>query len=313
MVGRAAARRFLPRHRAARPAAACSPGADTRQVSGTPPCFTSAMAACSTSLSIPRFGENGIDLPVLSSRARRSASAVNVHPRPVRRRERDARPPAGDLRGQHRPASPRLLGGRLALTGDGYLFLSLGDRWDRERAGSVRHRRAASSASRPTGRCRTTIPSSPRAGRTARDLELRSPQPARSRLRSRRPASYGPTSTGRRAATSSISSSPAATTAGRSPPSASTIPAARSPSTAKQPGTELPVHYWVPFSIAPSSLARRDPARHHRNLDRRAGRRDGGATQPRRQLRAHRAASVPAPARPRPRCAYRCERRRSMF
>lgn len=31
-------------------------------------------------------------------------------------------------------ANPELLGGRLALSGDGFLFLSLGDRWDRDRA-----------------------------------------------------------------------------------------------------------------------------------------------------------------------------------
>jgi glucose/arabinose dehydrogenase len=30
--------------------------------------------------------------------------------------------------------SPELLGGRLALTGDGYLFLSLGDRWESDKA-----------------------------------------------------------------------------------------------------------------------------------------------------------------------------------
>ena len=53
----------------------------------------------------------------------------------------------------------------------------------------------------------------------------------------------------------------------------------------------------------------RDPAGHHRNLGRHAGRRDGGAAQPRRQLRAARAAPVAAPAWPHPRRAHRSERR----
>ena len=68
-------------------------------------------------------------------------------------------------------------------------------------------------------------------------------------------ASSGPTSMGRKAATSSISFSAAGTTAGRSQRYGVDYSGRPIAINSEEPGTELPIRYWVPFSIAPSSLS----------------------------------------------------------
>jgi glucose/arabinose dehydrogenase len=80
-------------------------------------------------------------------------------------------------------ASLELLGGRLALTRDGYLFLSLGDRWERDKAQDLSGT-AGTNHQNPHRRNHPRRQSLPlQGGRAARDLELWPPQPARPRLR----------------------------------------------------------------------------------------------------------------------------------
>jgi hypothetical protein len=127
---------------------------------------------------------------------------------------------------------PELLGGRIALTGDGYLFLSLGDRWDAAKAQDLSGTagtivRIRSDGSIPEDNpFRTVEGRARRSGATA--IAIRRGLPS---TRSR--ASSGPTSMARKAATSSISFTGAGITAGRSQRSGSTIPVARSRSTAR--------------------------------------------------------------------------------
>lgn len=79
---------------------------------------------------------------------------------------------------------PEQIGGRIALTGDGYLFIALGDRWDGARARPVRYRGLDRAHQDRRHRARRQ---SLQAGnrRAAGDLELWSSQSARPRLRSR--------------------------------------------------------------------------------------------------------------------------------
>jgi len=94
------------------------------------------------------------------------------------------------------------IGGRLALTGDGYLFLSLGDRWQPWRAQELSKTAGSIIRIKTEAQCRRTILSSecgtpgPRSGAMGIAIRRVSPMIAP-------PASYGPTSTGRKAATSS--------------------------------------------------------------------------------------------------------------
>jgi aldose sugar dehydrogenase len=150
-------------------------------------------------------------------------------------------------------AKPELLGGRLALTGDGYLFLSLGDRWDGAKAQDLSDTAGTIIRIRTDG----TVPDdNPFRFREGARPEIwsyghRNPQGlafdrATGQLWSdehgpqggdelnliRRGGNYGwPIATfgvdysGRGIAVNS-----------------------------EQPGTELPVHYWVPISIAPTGL-----------------------------------------------------------
>jgi glucose/arabinose dehydrogenase len=98
---------------------------------------------------------------------------------------------------------PEQIGGRLALTGDGYLFISLGDRWEGQRAQDL------SDTAGSIVRIKTD-------GSIPDDNPFRNTQGARPEIwsyghRNRKaspstapPASSGPTSTGRKAATSLI-------------------------------------------------------------------------------------------------------------
>jgi glucose/arabinose dehydrogenase len=149
---------------------------------------------------------------------------------------------------------PELIGGGLALTGDGYLFIALGDRWDGARAQDLSDTAGSIVRIRTDGR----VPvDNPFVGVDGARPEIwsfghRNPQglafdPATGQLWSDehgpqggdelnlivRGGNYGwPVATfgvdyqGHGIAINST-----------------------------QPGTELPVHYWMPLSIAPSSLA----------------------------------------------------------
>ncbi len=176
------------------------PGADTHQVSGTPPVLYMGHGGLLDVALDPAFADNGI-VYLSFLQGEETASTVKV----LR-----ARFDAESERLVHQQVifegtpgpRPEMLGGRLALTGDGYLFLTLGDRWDRDRAQDLSDTAAASSASRPTGRFPTTIRSAAipahgrRSGATAIAIRKASPSIAP-------PASSGRTSTDRKAATSS--------------------------------------------------------------------------------------------------------------
>jgi hypothetical protein len=124
-------------------------------------------------------------------------------------------------------AKPEQLGGRIALTPDGYLFLTLGDRWAGDPAQDLTQDEALSSAFASTARFRMTIHS---AGCSARGLRSGATGTAtRKALPSMRPGkSYGPTSMARKAATSSILSCLGMTMAGRPSRMAPTIRGGRS-------------------------------------------------------------------------------------
>jgi glucose/arabinose dehydrogenase len=228
------------------------PGADTHQVSGTPPVLYMGHGGLLDVAVDPAFADNGI-VYLSFLQGEESASTVKV----LR-----ARFDAESERLVHQQVifegtpgpSPEMLGGRLALTGDGYLFLSLGDRWDRDRAQDLSDTAGSIIRIKTDG----SVPDdNPFRGNPSARPEIwsyghRNPQGlafdrATGELWSDEHgpqggdelnlivrggnygwpiASYGVDYSGRSIAVNS-----------------------------EQPGTVLPVQYWVPFSIAPSSLA----------------------------------------------------------
>lgn len=146
------------------------------------------------------------------------------------------------------------IGGRLALTGDGYLFLSLGDRWDGARAQDL------SDTAGSIVRIRTD-------GGIPEDNPFRNTPGARPEI-----WSYGhrnPQGLAFDRATGKLWSDEHGPQGGDElnlirPGANYGWPLATFGTgyqgqalgvNSHQPGTELPVHYWVPISIAPSSLA----------------------------------------------------------
>ncbi len=149
---------------------------------------------------------------------------------------------------------PEQIGGRLALSGDGYLFISLGDRWDPPRAQDLSDTAGSIARIKTDG----TVPhdnpfiATPGARSEIWSYGHRNPQglafdratgqlwsdehgpQGGDELNLVRPggnygwplATFGVDYQGHSIAVNS-----------------------------QQPGTELPVHYWVPLSVAPSSLA----------------------------------------------------------
>ena len=228
------------------------PGADTRQVSGTPPVLYIGHGGLLDIALDPAFGENGI-IYLSFLQGEESASAVKV----LR-----ARFDAENARLVHQQVifegsigpKPEMLGGRLALTGDGYLFLSLGDRWDGERAQDLSDTAGSIIRIKTDGSIPDDNPfvATPGARPEIWSYGHRNPQGlaydrATGQLWS---DEHGPqggdelnlihpgSNYGWPVATFGVDYS------GR--------PIAIN---SEQPGTELPIHYWVPFSIAPSSLA----------------------------------------------------------
>jgi glucose/arabinose dehydrogenase len=149
---------------------------------------------------------------------------------------------------------PEQIGGRLALTGDGYLFISLGDRWDGARAQDLSDTAGSIARIRTDGTVPDDNPfvTEPGARPEIWSYGHRNPQGlaydrATGQLWSdehgpqggdelnliQRGINYGwpmaTFGTGYEGQSLGVNS--------------------------RQPGTELPVHYWVPLSVAPSSLA----------------------------------------------------------
>jgi aldose sugar dehydrogenase len=228
------------------------PGIDMRQVSGTPPVLYRGHGGLLDIALDPEFADNGI-IYLSFLQGEESASTIKV------------------LRAKFDADSERLvhqqvifegtpgpnteqIGGRLALTDDGYLFISLGDRWDAHMAQHLPSTAGSIIRIKTDG----TIPEDnpftlkPRARPEIWSYGHRNPQGlaydrATGQLWSDehgpqggdelnlivRGGNYGwPLATfGSDYSGRSISVN------------------------SRQPGTVLPVHYWVPISIAPSSLA----------------------------------------------------------
>ena len=149
---------------------------------------------------------------------------------------------------------PEQIGGRLALSGDGYLFISLGDRWDGPRAQDLSDTAGSIARIKTDGTVPEDNPfiATPGARPEIWSYGHRNPQglafdratgqlwsdehgpQGGDELNLVRPggnygwplATFGVDYQGHSIAVNS-----------------------------EQPGTELPVHYWVPLSVAPSSLA----------------------------------------------------------
>jgi glucose/arabinose dehydrogenase len=149
---------------------------------------------------------------------------------------------------------PELLGGRIALTGDGYLFLSLGDRWDAAKAQDL------SGTAGTIVRIRSD-------GSIPEDNPFRTVEGARPEI-----WSYGhrnPQGLAIDKVTGELWSDEHGPQGGDElnlihrggnygwPIATFGVDYSGRPIAinSEEPGTELPIRYWVPFSIAPSSLS----------------------------------------------------------
>ena len=228
------------------------PETDTRQVSGTPPVLYQGHGGLLDIALDPDFVDNGI-IYMSFLQGEDSASTVKV----LR-----ARFDAENARLVHQQVifegsagpRPEMLGGRLALTGDGYLFLSLGDRWDGPSAQDLSNTAGSIVRIKTDGSVPKDNPfiATPGARPEIWSYGHRNPQGlafdrATGRLWSDEHGPQGGDEVnlvvrggnyGWPFATFGVDyqGHPIAINS-------------------EQPGTELPVHYWVPFSIAPSSLA----------------------------------------------------------
>ena len=109
------------------------PGSSAREITGVPPVLFSGHSGLLDVSVDPGFGENGIIYlsyvhGTVSSSTIRVLRAKLDEPRSKLKNKQvifESSPPA---------PSPNQLGGRIAVAGDGYLFLTLGDRWEGERA-----------------------------------------------------------------------------------------------------------------------------------------------------------------------------------
>jgi aldose sugar dehydrogenase len=228
------------------------PGTDTRQVSGTPPVLYMGHGGLLDVALDPEFADNGV-IYLSFLQGEDSASTVKV----LR-----AKFDAVTARLVHQQVifesspgpRPEMLGGRLALTGDGYLFLSLGDRWDRPSAQDLSNTAGSIVRIKTDG----TVP---------QDNPFLATPGARPEI-----WSYGhrnPQGLAFDRATGQLWSDEHGPQGGDEvnlvvrgrnygwPVATFGVDYGGHPIAinSEQPGTELPVHYWVPFSIAPSGLA----------------------------------------------------------
>jgi glucose/arabinose dehydrogenase len=228
------------------------PEAETHQVFGTPPVLYTGHGGLLDVAVDPEFGDNGI-IYLSFLQGEESASTVKVM---------RARFDVENERLDHQQVifegslgpRPEMLGGRLALTGDGYLFLSLGDRWDGPRAQDLSDTAGSIVRIRTDGSVPVDNPfvATPEARPEIWSYGHRNPQGlafdrATGQLWSDEHGPQGGDEVnlvvrggnfGWPSATFGVDyqGHPIAINS-------------------EQPGTELPIHYWVPFSIAPSSLA----------------------------------------------------------
>ena len=227
-------------------------GGDTRQVSGTPPVLYMGHGGLLDIALDPEFTDNGV-IYLSFLQGEDSASTVKV----LR-----AKFDAENARLVHQQVifetspgpRPEMLGGRLALTGDGYLFLSLGDRWDGPSAQDLSNTAGSIVRIKTDGTVPQDNPfvATPGARPEIWSYGHRNPQGlvfdrATGQLWSDEHGPQGGDEVnlvvrggnyGWPVATFGVDyqGHPIAINS-------------------EQPGTELPVHYWVPFSIAPSGLA----------------------------------------------------------
>jgi glucose/arabinose dehydrogenase len=104
------------------------PDAGTSQVSGIPPVLYLGHGGLLDVALDPEFAENGI-IYLSFLQGEESASTVKVLRARFDAEQERLIHQQVIFEGSPGPR-PEMLGGRMALTGDGYLFLSLGDRWD---------------------------------------------------------------------------------------------------------------------------------------------------------------------------------------
>ena len=209
VVGRVPARWPDAGHGASRKIARRVPAASSslQPIAGLPEVVATGRAACSTSCCIRASartrscisrttarGHGGVGTELARGEARRPAP-----------RERAGAVPPGSRRGR----SGMHFGGRIVFDRAGYVYLTLGDRGEMQRAQrSRRPRRLGDPPARRRPRAgRQSVRRQGRAG--SRRSSTSGTATSRARRCIRRPACSGPTSTGRRAATRSTSSAPA--------------------------------------------------------------------------------------------------------
>jgi glucose/arabinose dehydrogenase len=228
------------------------PDIDTHLVSGTPPVLYKGHGGLLDVALDPGFADNAI-VYLSFLQGEESASTVKV----LR-----ARFDAENERLDHQQVifegslgpRPEMLGGRLALTGDGYLFLSLGDRWGGPRAQDLADTAGSIIRVKTDGTVPDDNPfvATPGARPEIWSYGHRNPQGlafdrATGELWSDEHGPQGGDELNRIVrggnygwpmATFGVdySGKPIAVNS-------------------EQPGTEPPVHYWLPLSVAPSSLA----------------------------------------------------------
>jgi glucose/arabinose dehydrogenase len=227
-------------------------GGDTRQVTGTPPVLYQGHGGLLDIALDPDFGENGtVYLSFLQGED--SASTVKVLRAVFDADNSRLIHQQVIFEGSPGPR-PEMLGGRLALTGDGYLFLSLGDRWDGPSAQDLSTTAGSIIRIKTDG----TVPD---------DNPFLATPGARPEI-----WSYGhrnPQGLAVDRATGQLWSDEHGPQGGDEvnlvvrggnygwPVATFGVDYQGHPIAinSEQPGTALPIHYWVPFSIAPSSLA----------------------------------------------------------
>ncbi len=131
-------------------------------------------------------------------------------------------------------------GSRLVFARDGTLFVTLGERFKFEPAQDLSNHLGTIVRINADGSVPDDNPVRRPSGRQAGDLVLRPPQRPGRGSASRKPVGYGRWSSGRAAATSSTSPSPAATTAGRWSAGAGTTPLSISPTRRPAPTWRRP-------------------------------------------------------------------------
>jgi aldose sugar dehydrogenase len=228
------------------------PDADTRLVSGTPPVLYSGHGGLLDIALDPAFADNSL-VYLSFLQGEESASTIKVL-----RARFDAENERLDrqqviFEGSPGPR-PEMLGGRLALTGDGYLYLSLGDRWDGPRAQDLSDTAGTIIRIKTDGSVPDDNPfvATPGARPEIWSYGHRNPQGlafdhATGRLWSDEHGPQGGDEVNLVVRGGNYGW-PLATFGVDYQGHAIAV-------NSEQPDTVLPIHYWVPLSVAPSSLA----------------------------------------------------------